>query len=332
MNKKDKHFFVGLLVFVIIILCITVMSFILKDNDNYVAFIGNILVAVISAVITFVVLFITIKQGNENQETALNLQSALQVENNLLHLFEKQKEVITESANKLDDLLFTVQILKLSCVEEISEERKNLIDIFSDYRKAMNTIKLNTDIYVDTSKCDGCTDCDIKSYGEVSKRKTKLYECFNRVELNCNFMVQELQVALDECIDVKNLLAQNNLYKQQSFIYEEQIKNYKERVVLNPNDNLLIEKLKQFEEEYTKLQEKIKEIDAQNQTAINDIAERNKKARNEANKIQICDRNELYNAMMKYFDAYSFYINENKQYIMKNGRFFDKKCKKYMLD
>ena len=67
----------------------TVVSFFLKDNANYAAFIGSILETAISGIVTFVVLFITIKNGNENQEKAFNVQSALQVENNLLHLLEK---------------------------------------------------------------------------------------------------------------------------------------------------------------------------------------------------------------------------------------------------
>lgn len=328
MNKRRKTFFGGLLAFVIVILCITAISFFLKDNDNYSSIIGSVLGAIISGVITFIVLFITIKQGNENQEKALNVQSALQVENNLLHLLEKQKEVIIESVNKLDNLLFTVQILKVSDVEELSEERKNLISIFSDYRKAMNVIKLNTDIYVDTSKCDGCTDCNIKSYGELSKRKTKLCECFNKVEYNCNLMVQELQMALDECIDTKKLLAQSNLYQKQMFSCEENIQKYS---TLNSNGNGMSEKLKQYEAEYVKLDGQLKAINEQIQFALKDIDEKNKKARSEANNIQMCDRNELYSAIMKYFDVYNFYIKENKSFIANNGTLSNNICKKYII-
>lgn len=95
MNKKHKIFFRGLLVFVTVTLCTIAIAFLLKDNNNYSDFIGNI----ITGIITFIVLFITIKQGNKNQEKMLNVQSALQTENNLLHLLEKQKEAITESVN-----------------------------------------------------------------------------------------------------------------------------------------------------------------------------------------------------------------------------------------
>lgn len=332
MNKKYKIFFVGMLGFITMILCITAISFLLKNNGDYVGFIGGILGTIISSVIPFIVLFITIKQGNENQEKALNMQSALQVENNLLHLLEKQKEVITESVNKLDDLLFTVQILKVASVEEIPEERKHLINIFSDYRKAMNTIKLNTDIYVDTSKCDGCTECDIKSYGELSKRKTKLCECFNKIECSCNLMVQELQMALDECIDVNSLLNQRKSYQEQMFLYERQMQNYKEYFLLNPNNNEAVEKFKQYETEYAKLEEKIKIIDERVQPVLKDIGEKNKKARNQANNIQMTDRNGLHNAILKYFDIYNFYVKENKKFVMNNGTLAKNVCKKYMLN
>lgn len=270
MNKKYRIFVGGLLAFAAVILCITAISFLLKDNDNYSGFIGSILGAIISGIITFIALFITIKQGNENQEKALNMQSALQVENNMLHLLEKRKDVITESVNRLDNLLFTVQILKVSGIEELLAERKNLINIFSDYREAMNVIKLNTDIYIDTSKCDGCADCDIKSYGELSKRKTKLCECFNKVEYNCNIMVQELQIALDKCIDTQNLLTQRKSYQEGIILREEQIQNYK-RNTLNPNDNETIEKLKKYEAECAKLQDQIKAIDEQIQSAFIEI-------------------------------------------------------------
>lgn len=336
MNKKCKIVSYGLLIFVAVVLFIIVISFFLKNiikvnSNDYSSLIGSVLGAIISGIIALIVLFITIKQGNKNQEKALNMQFALQAENNLLQVLEKRKEVIIESVNQLDDLLFTVQILKVSGIEEISEERKNLINLFSAYCKAMNVIKLNTDIYIDTSKCDGCTDCDINAYGELSKMKTKLCECFNKVELNCNLMVQELQVALDECIDAKNLLAQSNLYQKQLLLYEEQIQNYKERAVLDSNDNVVVEKLKQCEAEYTKLQEQLKVIDTQIQTALKDIGERNGKARDKANRIQICDRNELYNVIMKYFNIYSFYIKENKSFVLNNGTLFNTIYKKYTL-
>lgn len=332
MNKKKKYFIGGMLGYIIVILCITVMSFLLKDNNNYGGFIGSVFGAVISGAITFVVLFITIKQGNENQEKALNMQSALQVENNMLHVLEKQKEVITESVNKLDNLLFTVQVLKLSGVEEISEERKNLIDIFSDFREAMNVIKLNTDIYIDTSKCDGCNDCDIKSYGELSKRKTKLREYFINIENNCNLMMQELQMALDECIDTKNLFDQRNSYHREKYLIKELIQKYKINISQNPNDKDMLEQLKQYEADYANVEEQINSIDKQIQSALNDIGEKNKKSRDKANNIQMCDKNSLFNAAKMYFDIYSFYIKENKNYVIKNGSLSNNTCKKYTLD
>ena len=311
MKKEHKIFCIGLASFFIVILCITVASFFLKNNANFAAFIGSVLGTIISGIITFVVLFITIKNGNENQGKALNVQSALQVENNLLHSLEKQKESITESVNKLDDLLFAVQILKMAGIEDISDERKNLIKIFSDYRKAMNMIKLNTDIYNDTSKCDGCTDCDIKSYGELSKRKTKLCECMNRIECNCNMMFQELQTTLDESIDAKNLVTQNGLNKQQLLVCENLIQNCKKDFERNQNDDKMAEQIRQYETEYVKLVEEIKLTDEKIQLLIQDIDEKNKKARSMANNIQICDRSELQKTIMFYFDIYGFYIKEN---------------------
>lgn len=332
MEKKYKFFVRGLLIFVITLLCITVISFFLKDSSNYSGFIGNVVGAVISGIITIFVLFITIKRGNEEQKESLNMQSALQAENNLRNVFEEQKKIMVESANQLDELLFTVQILKVSGSDGISEERKNLINIFSNYHNAMNTIKLNTDVYIDTSKCDGCTDCEIKSYGELSKRKTKLWECFNNIEYSCNLMFENLRAALDISIDTQALINQNAEYRKTIILYEEQIKNCKDILALNPNDNERLEKLKQYESEYTKLAEQIRTIDIQIQAASNDIGEKNKKARYEANNIQMRDRNELHNAIMKYFDVYRFYIRENKNYVMKNGTLFQNKCKKYDID
>ncbi len=332
MKKKHKIFSWGLLGFIIVILCITAVSFFLKDNANYAAFIGSIFGAIIAGSINFIVLFITIKQGQENQEKALNMQSALQAEGNLLHLMEKQKECITESVNKLDDLLFTVQILKVAGVEDIADERKNLIKIFSDYRKAMNMIKLNTNIYYDTSKCDGCTDCDIKSYGELSKRKTKLCEFMNKIEYNCNMMFYELQTALDESIDAQNMVTQNGLNKQQLSLHENLVLNYKKQFEQNSSDDKIAEKIKQYEAEYTKLEEEIKLTDEKIQLIIQDIGEKNKKARNMANNIQTCDRSELQKAIMFYFDIYGFYIKENKKFVFEHGMLPIKPCQKYTLN
>lgn len=337
MSKKYKILIGSVLVLVVIIALFTAFSFFLTDiikidADAYSNFIGNVLGAMISGIITLVVLFITIKHGNKNQEKVLNEQSALHMENNLLHRLEKEKELISESVNELDILLFSVQILKVSGPEGIVEERKNLIDIFSYYRKAMNVIKLSTNIYIDTSKCDGCTECDIKSFGELSKLKTKLRECFNKVEYNCNLMFQDLQSALDECIDTQNLLTQRTSCQKDMILRQEQIQNYKKYNELNPDDNEILKKLKQYEEESTKLLERIKAIDDQIQIALNRIRDKNEKARSEASRIQICDKNELYNAIMKYFDMYNFYVRENKNYVIKNGTIWQNICKKYKLD
>ena len=332
MKKERKIFASGLLIFLIVILCTTVISFLFRNNSNFVSFIGTLLGAVISGIITLVVLFITIKQGNENQETALRAQSALQVESNLLHSLEKRREVVAESVNKLDDLLFIVQILKIENPNAISEERKNLIKIISDYREAMNVIKLNTDIYVDTSKCDGCNDCAIKFYGELSRRKTKLCECFNKIDRNCNSMVEKLQVALDNSIDAKNLLAQKDACQKLLNSDEECIQKFKKYPAQDLSEKEIFEKIKQLETECVNLKEKIQAIDEQVQSALNVIGEKNKQAREEANNIQKYDKMELYNAVMMYFDAYSFYIEQNKEYVMKNGALFEKKCKKYALD
>ncbi|MEZ3425474.1 MAG: hypothetical protein K1W39_17530 [Lachnospiraceae bacterium] len=332
MNKKFKTLFVGTIIFVIVIVCVAFISFFLKDNNNFSSFIGSILGALISGVITFVGLYITIKQGNENQSKALNLQSALQVENNLLHFLEKQKKNITESVNKLDKLLFTVQLLKIANVKDIPKERKNLINIFSDYRQAMNSIRFATNIYIDTSKCDGCTDCCIKSYGELSKRKTKLSECFYKIELNCNVMMQALQIVLDKSIDIQQWIEQKTLYFNQKRLNEEGILKCRNSLSQNSNDIGIMEKIRQYETENIKLEEQIRVIDEQIQQAFNEIGEENKKARNEANNIHMRDRNELHNAIMQYFDIYNFYIEENKKFTLKNGILFNKKCKKYASD
>lgn len=332
MNKKFKTLFGGIIIFVIVIVCVAVISFFLKGNSNFSSFIGGVLGALISGIITFVGLYITIIQGNENQSKALNLQSALQVDNNLLHFSENQKKTITESVNKLDNLLFTVQLLRIANVKDIPEERKNLINIFSDYRQAMNDIRFITNIYIDTSKCDGCTDCCIKSYGELSKRKTKLRECFYKIELNCNVMMQALQIALDKLIDVQQWIEQKTLYLNQKRLNEEGILQCRNSLSQNPNDIDITEKIRQYETENIKLEEQIRVIDKQIQQAFNEIGEENKKARNEANNIQVRDRNELHNAIMQYFDIYNFHIEENKKFTLKNGILFDKKCKKYASD
>ena len=162
--------------------------------------------------------------------------------------------------------------------------------------------------------------------------KTKLRECFNKVEYNCNLMFQDLQSALDECIDTQNLLTQRTSCQKDMILRQEQIQNYKKYNELNPDDNEILKKLKQYEEESTKLLERIKAIDDQIQIALNRIRDKNEKARSEASRIQICDKNELYNAIMKYFDMYNFYVRENKNYVIKNGTIWQNICKKYKLD
>lgn len=338
MNYRFKTFLKYLLLFVIVFLIIITFSFLFKiliknNSDNLNNLFENILGDIISGVITFVVLFITIKHGDKNHKKALNLQSAIQVEANFSNILEKQKEVITESINQLDNLLFKIQNLKVNSVEEISEERKNLINIFFNFQKSMNVIKLNTNIYIDTTKCDGCTECKIKTYGELSKAKTKLRECFNKIEERCNIMFQELQIALNICLDTQNLINQNTEYKKTLSLHEQQIQNYKSLQKMYPNDTEIFEKIKPHELECLKLKDQIKTIDNQIQKLFNDIGTKNNDARNKANEIQTHDRMELNYAAMNYFYIYNLYIRENKIYILKNGTLTsNEKCKKYNFD
>ena len=153
----------------------------------------------------------------------------------------------------------------------------------------------------------------------------------NKIEYNCNMMFQELQMALDESIDAKNMVAQNGLNKQQLLVYENLIQNCKEDYERNSNDDKMAEKIKQYETEHAKLEEEIKLTDGKIQLTTQDIGEKNKKARSMANNIQMCDRNELQKAIMFYFDIYVFYIKESKQFVLEHGTFQIKPCQKYTL-
>lgn len=109
-----------------------------------------------------------------------------------------------------------------------------------------------------------------------------------------------IQMALDESIDAKNMVTQNGVNMQQLLVYENLIQNCKKDLERNQNDDKIAEKIKQYEAKYAKLEEEIKLTDEKIQLIIQDIDEKNKKARSMANNIQLCDRNELHKAIMLY--------------------------------
>ena len=101
--------------------------------------------------------------------------------------------------------------------------------------------------------------------------------------------------------------------------------------MIHQNDDKIAEKIKQYEAEYAKLEEEIKLTDKKIQLIIQNIDEKNRKARSMANNIQICDRSELQKAIMFYFDIYGFYIKESKQFVQEQGMLPMKPCQKYTL-
>lgn len=299
-------------------------------TNDYISFFGGIVGAAISALIAIVALVITISSGNKNQKQALNIQSSLQVENNMTLKMEKARLAITEAYNQLEVLLLMVTHLKLSN-NDYSSERKGIIEIYATFRKAINTIRFNTEIYYDLSRCEGCTDCYVKSYGEFVKRAMELQKHFMKIDKECSYATNELKEAIDIAMDSYNLISQqgniiNGKSKTEGLIRltQNQLAN------ANETDKSTIEEnISNLEKERQECDAK---IDSLQKTLISNsekIGAKNQKARELAQKISVENKVELDNSIYKYFESYKLYITESITYTSKNGRLFINVCKKY---
>lgn len=101
------------------------------------------------------------KKNNENQnkahelQTKLNiennhLQTALKVEDSLNRIMEKERSVLANTYNQLENFLFTVSNM-LYKNDDFIEMKNDFLWLYGEFFSAINNIKFNSEIFDDRS-------------------------------------------------------------------------------------------------------------------------------------------------------------------------------------
>lgn len=173
-------------------------------NETEAAYWGAIIGSALVGLIAIMSLIFTLLSNNKNRQETNKLQSSLKVEENFTHGLRKISKEITTAYNQLEIMLLIMRSLKVG-EGGYSLERNNLIEVYSKFRTAINGIRLNTQIYKNLSKCEGCTACHIKTYGELAKETMALQKCFIQIDKECTDAFNGLETVLSIAMDLINI-------------------------------------------------------------------------------------------------------------------------------
>jgi len=300
-------------------------------SSNEAAYWGALVGSILVGLIALISLFVTLQSNSKNQREANKLQSSLRVEENLTQKLGKTSEQLASAFNQLEIMLLIMQYLKIEKEGNFYPERNSIIQVYSKFRTAMNGIRMNTSIYQNLSKCEGCSDCNIKTYGELAKVTMALQRRFVQIDKECTNAFSGLETALSLAMDSSNLV--KNISNRMELIAstksiistQEQLIQVSSETKKADIQHEIIENSKNI----LNYENELKDLKRTLESNTDVISNCNKNAREKANHISAELKWELDNAINAYLGCYNMYIKESVSYTAKNGRVLNPKCKKF---
>lgn len=303
-------------------------------SSNEAAYWGALVGSILAGLIAIVSLVVTLQSSNKNQQETNKLQSSIKVEENLNQKLSIVSEQLTSAFNQLEVMLLIMQYLKVERGNH-SPERNSIIEAYSRFRTAINGIRMNTSIYQNWSKCEGCTVCNIKTYGDLAKVSKVLKKCFIQIDKDCSNAFNGLETALSLLMDTENII--NTVSNRRELIAST-------KSILVTQNQLMQQNISEAEKaniqreingnisSITSYENELKDLERTVENNTDMISDCNKNARIKANNISSELMRELDIAINDYLDCYSMYIKESVSYTAKHGRAMNSKCKKYSFE
>lgn len=313
------------------------------SGNDVLNFAGGIIGSLIAGMIAVVTFLFTLKNNNENQkkahelQTKLNiennhLQTSLKVEDNLNRIMEKERSVLANTYNQLENFLFTVSNM-LYKNDDFIEMKNDFVRLYGEFLSSINNIKFNSEIFDDRSLCENCQMCEIKTYGTLVKFAMDIQKEIFIIDEECRIVLDHLVSALNmaaqnkQLLDEKSKLEQINMDTERLIaVKKSQIINPKE--VLTPQEQTYYNEICSMLENIKQNNQRISEIDGlvgNNFKLIgNEINLAKSKAAQIDNKLKI----QLYTLIRKYFSIYNSYIKEVVFDVQKSGKKINRVCVK----
>lgn len=350
-DKISKVIFALLLIALIIFSCVGIFvlfnglaAYKTATGNDWIGFGGGIVGSIIAGLIAVITFYYTIKNNDENQNKAHqlqtelniennNLQTSLKVQDNLNRKLETERSVLATTYNHLENFLFAVSNM-LNQNDNYIEMKNDYLRLYKEVISPVNNIKFNSEIFDDRSLCENCEMCEIKTYGTLVKSATDIQKEMLVIDEECRIVLGHLEAALNTASQSKQLIDESSRL-QQINTNNEQIIAIRKSQIINPIHSLTQEEKKYYDDiisisnDILTNNRRIAEIKGIVDNTPNIIGEQISLARNKAAQIDAKNKSQLYIFIRKYFSNYNLYIKEMVFYVQKNGKKPNSACAKF---
>lgn len=350
-DKLSKVFMVLIIIALILFSCLGVFSLFNSlvayrnaSGNGVINFTGGIIGSLIAGMIAVITFYCTLKNNNENQnkshdlQTILNiennyLQTSLKVEDNLNRKMEKERSVLANTYNQLENFLFTVSNM-LYKNDDFIEMKNDFVKLYGEFLSSINNIKFNSEIFDDRSVCENCEMCEIKTYGTLVKSAMDIQKEIFIIDEECRIVLDHLVSALNIAAQSKQLLNEKSNLQQININNERLIAIYKSQII-NPKEALTLQEQTYYNEILSMSDnikhnnQRISEIDDLTRNKLQFIDDRINLAKSKAAQIDNKLKIQLYTLIRKYFSIYNSYIKEVVIDIQRSGKKINRSCAKF---
>lgn len=349
-DKLSKVLVVLLIIALILFSCLGVfalfnylVAYKNASGNDVINFTGGIIGSLIAGMIAIFTFNCTLKNNNENQnkahelQTKLNiennhLQTSLKVEDNLNRLMEKERSVLANTYNQLENFLFTVANM-LYKNDDFIVVKNDFIRLYGEFLSSINNIKFNSSIFDDRSLCESCEMCEIKTYGALVKVAMDIQKEIFIIDEECRIVLDNLASALNMADQTKPLLDEKSNLQQFNMNYENQIAVKKSQVIntigaLTPQEQACNNEILSMLEYIKQNNLRISEIDVLKGNNLKFIDDKLNLAKSKAAQIDNKQKMQLGTLIRKYFSIYNSYIKEVVYDVQMNGNKINRSCAK----
>lgn len=314
------------------------------SGNDVINFTGGIIGSLIAGMIAVVTFYCTLKNNNKNQNEAhelqikLNiennyLQTSLKVEDNLNRIMEKERSVLANTYNQLENFLFTVANM-LYKNDDFIEMKNDFIRLYGEFLSSINNIKFNSSIFDDRSLCENCEMCEIKTYGALAKVAMDIQKEIFIIDEECRIVLNHLVSALNVAAQSKQLFHEKSNLEQINMNTERLIAVKKSQIInpigtLTPQEQTYYNEILAMLENIKRNNQRILEIDGLTGNNFKLIGDEINLAKSKAAQIDNKHKMQLYILIQKYFSIYNSYIKEFVFDVQMNGKKINRGCAKF---
>lgn len=313
------------------------------SGNDLINFTGGVIGSLIAGMIAIFTFSCTLKNGNKNQNRAHELQTKLNIENNYLQtslkmednlnrMMEKERSVLANTYNQLENFLFTVANM-LYKNDDFIQMKNDFIRLYGEFFSSINNIKFNSSIFDDRSLCESCNMCEIKIYGALVKVAMDIQKEIILINEECRGVLDHLVSAFNMAAQSKQLFDEKSSLEQININTERLIAVKKSQIInpieaLTPQEQTYYNEILSMLENIKQSNQRILEIDSLTGNNLKLIGDEINLAKSKAGQIDNKQKMELETLIRKYFSIYNIYIKEVVYDVQMNGKKINRSCVK----